>query len=122
MDRRSAVRSPRKQGWPAPFVELRVTRPGPDGKDVEAPRDGETPANSSPRTLGRCQLLQFSDQAHRWTADGWFKTGDVSTIDDEASSKLSTAPKSRKIRRRMDQLRRPRNTLMGHPAVKEAAV
>src|SRR5216683_3472425 len=37
-----------KQGWPAPFVDLRVMRPanpedGPEGKSVEAPWDGETP-------------------------------------------------------------------------------
>ena len=33
-----------KQGWPAPFIELRVMRPeGPEEKSVEAPRDGLTP-------------------------------------------------------------------------------
>jgi len=72
-----------------PFVELRVTRPGPDGKDVEAPRDGETPGELEVRgPWVAASYYNSPDQAHRWTADGWFKTGDVSTIDDEGFIKI----------------------------------
>jgi fatty-acyl-CoA synthase len=121
-DQRYDVRS--KQGWPAPFVELRVTRPGDDGKDVEAPRDGETPGElevRGPWVAG--SYYNAPDQAHRWTADGWFKTGDVATMDDEGFIKI--------VDRAKDLVKSGgewissvdlENALMGHPAVKEAAV
>jgi len=121
-DQRYEVRG--KQGWPAPFVELRVTRPGPDGKDVEAPRDGETPGELEVRgPWVAAGYYNAPDQAHRWTEDGWFKTGDVSTIDDEGFIKI--------VDRAKDLVKSGgewissvdlENTLMGHPAVKEAAV
>jgi len=121
-DQRYEVRG--KQGWPLPFVELRVTRPGPDGKDVEAPRDGETPGElevRGPWVAG--SYYNAPDQSHRWTADGWFKTGDVCTMDDEGFIKI--------VDRAKDLVKSGgewissvdlENTLMGHPAVKEAAV
>ena len=121
-DQRYDVRA--KQGWPAPFVELRVTRPGPDGKDVEAPRDGETAGELEVRgPWVAASYYNAPDQAHRWTADGWFKTGDVSTIDDEGFIKI--------VDRAKDLVKSGgewissvdlENALMGHPAVKEAAV
>jgi fatty-acyl-CoA synthase len=121
-DQRYEVRG--KQGWPAPFVELRVTRPGPDGKDVEAPRDGETPGELEVRgPWVAASYYNSPDQAHRWTEDGWFRTGDVSTMDDEGFIKI--------VDRAKDLVKSGgewissvdlENTLMGHPAVKEAAV
>jgi len=124
---RYEVRS--KQGWPGPFVELRVMRPGgPEGTPshgmVEAPRDGQTPGElevRGPWVAGN--YYNAPDQSHRWTADGWFKTGDVATMDDEGYIKL--------VDRAKDLVKSGgewissvdlENTLMGHPAVKEAAV
>jgi len=114
-----------KQGWPTPFVELRVMRPdGPGGASVEAPRDGETPGElevRGPWVAG--SYYKSPDQAHRWTEDGWFKTGDVATLDDEGFVKI--------VDRAKDLVKSGgewissvdiENTLMGHPAVKEAAV
>jgi fatty-acyl-CoA synthase len=114
-----------KQGWPAPFVELRVTRPdGPGGTNVEAPRDGQTPGElevRGPWVAG--SYYNAPDQAHRWTPDGWFRTGDVATMDDEGFIKI--------VDRAKDLVKSGgewissvdlENTLMGHPAVKEAAV
>ena len=114
-----------KQGWPTPFVELRVIRPdGPGGTNVEAPRDGETPGElevRGPWIAG--SYYNAPDQSHRWTGDGWFKTGDVATMDDEGFIKL--------VDRAKDLVKSGgewissvdlENTLMGHPAVKEAAV
>ena len=121
-DQRYEVRS--KQGWPAPFIELRVMRPDDSGTEVEAPRDGETPGElevRGPWVAG--SYYNAPDQAHRWTADGWFKTGDVATIDDEGFIKI--------VDRAKDLVKSGgewissvdlENTLMGHPAVKEAAV
>jgi fatty-acyl-CoA synthase len=114
-----------KQGWPTPFVELRVMCPdGPEGKETEAPRDGETPGElevRGPWVAG--SYYNAPDQGHRWTADGWFRTGDVATMDDEGFIKI--------VDRAKDLVKSGgewissvdlENTLMGHPAVKEAAV
>jgi fatty-acyl-CoA synthase len=114
-----------KQGWPAPLVELRITRPdGPGGEEVEAPRDGETPGELEVRGPWVASSYYNSpDQSHRWTQDGWFKTGDVATMDDEGFIKI--------VDRSKDLVKSGgewissvdlENTLMGHPAVKEAAV
>jgi len=125
-DARYDIRS--KQGWPSPFVELRVRRPegqqGAAGRMVEAPRDGQTPGElevRGPWVAG--SYYNAPDQTHRWTEDGWFKTGDVATMDDEGYIKL--------VDRAKDLVKSGgewissvdlENTLMGHPAVKEAAV
>jgi fatty-acyl-CoA synthase len=118
-----------KQGWPAPFVDLRVMRPadpegGPEGKTVEAPRDGETPGELEIRGPWiAASYYNAPDQSHRWTDDGWFKTGDVATLDSEGIVKI--------VDRAKDLVKSGgewissvdlENTLMGHPAVKEAAV
>jgi fatty-acyl-CoA synthase len=129
-DQRYEVRG--KQGWPAPFVELRVMRPdettSPDSaateKSIEAPRDGQTPGELEVRgPWVAASYYNAPDQAHRWTSDGWFKTGDIATMDDEGFIKL--------VDRAKDLVKSGgewissvdlENTLMGHPAVKEAAV
>jgi fatty-acyl-CoA synthase len=114
-----------KQGWPSPFIELRVMRPdGPGGTSVEAPRDGETPGELEVRgPWVAASYYEAPDQAHRWTADGWFKTGDVATLDDEGIIKI--------VDRAKDLVKSGgewissvdlENSLMGHPAVKEACV
>jgi fatty-acyl-CoA synthase len=122
-DQKYEVRS--KQGWPAPFIELRVMRAeGLEGRSVEAPRDGETPGELEVRgPWVAASYYKSPDQAHRWTEDGWFKTGDVATMDDEGFIKI--------VDRAKDLVKSGgewissvdiENTLMGHPAVKEAAV
>ncbi len=114
-----------KQGWPAPFIELRVMRPeGLEGNSVEAPRDGNTPGELEVRgPWVAASYYESPDQTHRWTEDGWFKTGDVATLDDEGFVKI--------VDRAKDLVKSGgewissvdiENTLMGHPAVKEAAV
>lgn len=122
-DQQYAVRL--KQGWPTPFIELRVMRPeGLGGKSVEAPRDGDTPGELEVRgPWVAASYYKSPDQAHRWTEDGWFKTGDIATMDDEGFIKI--------VDRAKDLVKSGgewissvdiENTLMGHPAVKEAAV
>jgi fatty-acyl-CoA synthase len=123
LDQQYEVRA--KQGWPTPFIELRVMRPeGGEGNCVEAPRDGISPGELEVRgPWVAASYYQAPDQAHRWTEDGWFKTGDVATIDDEGFVKI--------VDRAKDLVKSGgewissvdiENTLMGHPAVKEAAV
>jgi len=119
-----------KQGWPAPFVELRVMRredsapgsPVPEG--IEAPWDGATPGELEIRGPWiASHYYESPDQAHRWTPDGWFRTGDVATIDEEGFVKI--------VDRAKDLVKSGgewissvdlENCLMGHPAVKEACV
>jgi fatty-acyl-CoA synthase len=114
-----------KQGWPAPFVELRVMQaPGLDGKAVEAPWDGNTTGElevRGPWVAG--SYYGAPDQWHRWTEDGWFKTGDMATLDEEGFLKI--------VDRAKDMVKSGgewissvdiENKLMGHPSVKEAAV
>lgn len=118
-----------KQGLPVPFVEMRVMRPEDSrgvatGKTVEAPRDGQTAGElevRGPWIAG--SYYNAPEQAERWTADGWFRTGDVAHIDEEGYMKI--------VDRAKDLVKSGgewissvdlENKLMGHPAVKEAAV
>jgi fatty-acyl-CoA synthase len=69
------------------------------------------------------QYYKSPDQAHRWSEDGWFRTGDVGTIDPDGIMRI--------VDRAKDLVKSGgewissvdlENTLMGHPAVKEACV
>jgi fatty-acyl-CoA synthase len=114
-----------KQGWPVPFVELRITRPSEnEQKTLEAPWDGETPGELEVRgPWVASHYYESPDQAHRWSEDGWFKTGDVATVDEDGVVKI--------VDRAKDLVKSGgewissvdlENALMGHPAVKEACV
>jgi fatty-acyl-CoA synthase len=114
-----------KQGWPAPFVEIRLMRPeGPEEKPAEAPWDGVSSGEIEIRgPWVAATYFEAPEQAHRWSADGWFRTGDVATMDEEGYVKI--------VDRAKDLVKSGgewissvdlENTLMGHPAVKEACV
>ena len=108
-----------KQGWPMPLVELRVMRP-----DGEVPWDGKTPGEVEIRgPWVASEYYKAPDQSHKWSPDGWFRTGDVGIIDGDGIMKL--------VDRAKDLVKSGgewissvdlENTLMGHPAVKEACV
>jgi fatty-acyl-CoA synthase len=113
-----------KQGWTVPFLELRIANEDSSGALVEAPWDGETVGEIEVRgPWVAAHYYESPDQAHRWTSDGWFKTGDVATIDPDGIVKI--------VDRAKDLVKSGgewissvdlENTLMGHPAVKEACV
>ena len=108
-----------KQGWPAPFVEIRLMRP-----EGQAPRDGVTSGEIEIRGPWIADsYYEAPDQAHRWSADGWFRTGDVATMDEDGYIRI--------VDRAKDLVKSGgewissvdlENTLMCHPAVKEACV
>ncbi len=108
-----------KQGRPAPFVELRVMRP-----EGEAPRDAKTAGELEMRgPWVAASYYNAPEEQHRWSADGWFRTGDIATIDSEGYIKL--------VDRAKDLIKSGgewissvdlENALMNHAAVKEAAV
>ncbi len=134
-DKQYEVRA--KQGWPAPFVEIRLMRPegaegkpGPEGMSNpevmsnEVPWDGVTSGEIEIRGPWIAASYHESpDQAHRWSADGWFRTGDVAIMDEGGYVKI--------VDRAKDLVKSGgewissvdlENALMGHPAVKEACV
>lgn len=110
-----------KQGLPAPFIEIRVRQP--EGKG-EAPRDGVTAGELEIRgPWVAASYFEAPETADRWTRDGWFKTGDIATLDSEGYVKI--------VDRSKDLIKSGgewissvdlENELMGHPAVREAAV
>ena len=67
-----------KQGLPAPFVEIRAR-----GAEGLVPWDGADDGRArGARRLDRVVVLRRDEsQADRWTDDGWFKTGDIVTIE-----------------------------------------
>jgi fatty-acyl-CoA synthase len=116
-DQRYGIRA--KQGLPAPFVEIRAV-----SDQGEVPWDG--------RTMGELQVrgpwvargyFKQPDQDDRWTSDGWFRTGDVVTIDAEGYVGIADRTKDL-IKSGGEWISSVdlENALMGHPAVREAAV
>ncbi len=116
-DDRYAARA--KQGIPSPFIEVRAV--GDDGK---VPCDGRTPGELEVRGAWVAgSYHQLESERDRWTADGWFKTGDVVTIDALGCIKITDRTKDL-IKSGGEWISSVdlENELMGHPAVKEACV
>jgi fatty-acyl-CoA synthase len=107
------------QGCPAPFVELRVMR-----ADGEASWDGKTVGElevRGPWVAG--SYFESPDTADRWTRDGWFRTGDMAAID--ADGYVHVVDRSKDLIKSGGEWISSvdlENELMGHPAVREAAV
>jgi len=117
-DERYAYRA--KQGIPSPFMEIRAV-----GDDGEVPRDGKTPGELEVRgpwvAAGYHELPEETER--RWTKDGWFKTGDVVTLDARGYVKITDRTKDLiKSGGEWISSVELENLLMGHPGVKEAAV
>jgi acyl-CoA synthetase (AMP-forming)/AMP-acid ligase II len=108
-----------KQGRPAPFVEIRA-------RD----EDGLVPWNG--QTMGELEVrgpwiasgyYKSPGSADRFTADGWFRTGDIVTIDRDATIQVQDRSKDL-IKSGGEWISSVAHecALMGHPAVAEAAV
>ncbi|HWW82576.1 MAG TPA: AMP-binding protein, partial [Vicinamibacterales bacterium] len=108
-----------KQGRPVPFVEIR-------GRNESGlvPWDG--------RTMGELEVrgpwvagayYNQTDGDDRFTEDGWFKTGDIVTIDGRGTVQLQDRSKDL-IKSGGEWISSValESALMGHPAVAEAAV
>jgi fatty-acyl-CoA synthase len=109
-----------KQGIPTAIVEARIIRP--DG--TQAPHDGKTVGELEVRgPWVAAAYYNMPEEAHRWSPDGWLRTGDMAHIDGDGYIKL--------VDRSKDLIKSGgewissvdlENALMGHPSVKEAAV
>jgi len=117
LDEQFAYRA--KQGLPAPFVELRAR-----GDDGIVPRDGETMGELEVRGAWIASAYyETPDGADRWTDDGWFKTGDIVTIEPHGYIEIQDRSKDLvKSGGEWISTVALENALMGHPAVAEAAV
>jgi fatty-acyl-CoA synthase len=109
-----------KQGLPLPFVELRVR----DVLGNELPWDGESMGELEVRgPWVAAAYYDSTEQADRWTDDGWFRTGDMVSMHPlgyiEIQDRLKDAIKSGGEWISSVELE---NALMAHPAVAEAAV
>jgi fatty-acyl-CoA synthase len=115
-DERYALRA--RQGVPSPFIEVRAV-----GEPDETPWDGVTTGELQVRGPWVANSYFHLDQDDRWTADGWFRTGDVVTIDAEGYIKITDRVKDL-IKSGGEWISSVdlENALVAHASVKEAAV
>jgi fatty-acyl-CoA synthase len=108
-----------KQGRPAPFVEIRARN-----EDGIVPWDGTTMGELEVRGPWIASgYYRRDDCGDRFTDDGWFRTGDIVTIDDRSTIVIQDRAKDL-IKSGGEWISSValECALMGHPAVAEAAV
>ena len=109
-----------KPGIPGAFLEARII--GPHG--TEAPHDGCSVGEIEVRgPWVAASYYNMAEEDRKWSPDGWLRTGDMGHIDEHGYMKL--------VDRSKDLIKSGgewissldlENALMGHPAVKEAAI
>ena len=116
-DQQYALRA--KQGVPLPFFEIRAM-----GDQGEAPWDGRTMGELQVRGPWVAARYHNHDvEPGKWTADGWFRTGDIVTIDASGYIKITDRIKDLvKSGGEWISSLDLENALVGHPKVQEAAV
>jgi fatty-acyl-CoA synthase len=107
------------QGYALPFVETRHT--GENGEVL--PWDASTMGELEVRGPWVAASYEGDEGKDRWTKDGWFKTGDVVTMDSEGYVRITDRSKD-VIKSGGEWISSValENALMAHPAVLEAAV
>lgn len=107
-----------RQGVPPPFTDLRLV-----GDSGEAAWDGATPGELQVRGPWIAGSYYGGEQSDKWTADGWFQTGDVATIDPDGYLKLTDRVKDL-IKSGGEWISSVdlENALMDHEAIRAAAV
>jgi len=107
-----------KQGRPVPLVDVRVRNEAGD-----VPPDGQTSGEVLIRGPWIAGAYAGGHTPERWTADGYFRTGDVARVDEhgfiQLTDRIADLIKSGGEWIASQELE---NALMGHPAVREAAV
>ena len=116
-DQKYAVRA--KQGFPSVCIDLRIV----DEQGRVAPWDGKTVGEIQVRGPWVTSGYYKVDSADRFTEDGWFKTGDVATIDPEGYIQITDRTKD-VIKSGGEWISSVdlENLIMAHPKVLEAAV
>jgi fatty-acyl-CoA synthase len=115
-DERYSLRA--KQGVPSPFIDVRGV-----GDSGEIPWDGTTVGELHVRGPWVASSYFKLDPGDRWTDDGWFRTGDVVSIDPEGYVKITDRVKDL-IKSGGEWISSVdlENALVAHESVKEAAV
>jgi fatty-acyl-CoA synthase len=107
-----------KQGTPPPLVDVRVRN-----EAGEVPRDDQTSGEVLVRGPWIARAYVGGATPERWTSDGFFRTGDVARQDAhgfvQLTDRIADLIKSGGEWIASQELE---NALMGHPAVREAAV
>jgi fatty-acyl-CoA synthase len=108
-----------KQGTPSPLVEVRAR-----GDDGIVPWDGRTMGELEVRGASVASAYYDTPEAtDRWTEDGWFRTGDIVTIDERGYVEIQDRAKDLvKSGGEWISTVALENALMAHPAIAEAAV
>ncbi len=108
-----------KQGYPVPLVEIRAR-----GDEGFVPWDGESLGELEVRGPWiASSYYEAPEGADRFTEDGWFKTGDIVTIDEFGFIKIADRSKDLiKSGGEWISSVELENALMAHPAVAQAAV
>jgi fatty-acyl-CoA synthase len=107
-------------GIPLPLVELRVR----DDEEHDVQWDGDAMGELEVRGPWVASgYYNTPEQADRWTEDGWFKTGDIVSMDPRGFIQIKDRSKD-VIKSGGEWISSVEleNALMGHPAVAEAAV
>ncbi len=111
-----------KQGFPLPGVELRIVDLATGER---CPEDGTTSGEIQVRGPWICRAYYHDEQDadHRFTTDGWLRTGDVGTVDAEGYLEIVDRTKDLvKSGGEWISSVQLENTIMAHPQVLEAAV
>ncbi|HEY8480092.1 MAG TPA: acyl-CoA synthetase [Spirillospora sp.] len=115
-------RRPGYVGTPLQGVETRLA--AEDGRPV--PHDGETPGELHVRAplLFKGYLNRPDATAESFTADGWFRTGDIATIGPDGWHRIVGRASTDLIKSGGYRIGagEVENALLAHPAVREAAV
>ncbi len=108
-----------KQGTEFPGVEIRVVTE--DG--TVAPRDGKTMGELQIKGVWVISSYFKTHNKENFTEDGWFKTGDVSTIDENGYMEITDRTKDL-IKSGGEWISSValESALMSHPKIREAAV
>ena len=108
-----------KQGIEFPGIEMRIV--GNNG--ALAPRDGKTMGELQVRGVWVIKSYFKTNYRENFTKDGWFRTGDVSTIDEDGYMEITDRTKDL-IKSGGEWISSValESALMAHPKIKEAAV
>lgn len=109
-----------KQGYFVPGVDARIV----NGEGSELPWDGETMGELQVRGLWVVGQYYKIERSHEhFTEDGWFRTGDVATIDPDGFMNITDRTKDL-VKSGGEWISSVdlENTLISHPDVLEAAV
>jgi fatty-acyl-CoA synthase len=108
-----------KQTLPAPFIDIRAIN-----ADGICSKDGKTMGELEVRGpwVASAYFHSEIDQS-KWTEDGWFRTGDVATIDSEGYMRITDRTKDL-IKSGGEWISSVdlENALMSHPEIQESAV